>query len=219
MKKILLILVSIVLCACSNVVSLANELDKVFVSDYKSLNRANNYAKYIEYYSPSDVNEDGADDFSYTFEIDNCKIIMNINIASILNKNDYSMTSLNDDGFFDNEKLVYEHSDCYTNINNEKIDFFIKIYKYDQQCLAYLASSEVILYGYCPIGNEALLASKMLQIAAGANVNSSEVIKDFSNKDVIDYQRKTVNLFESIYPVDGRVEDMIVGYEAEVPEE
>ena len=47
-------------------------------------------------------------------------------------------------------------------------------------------------------------------MAKGVHVKEEEVIADYSLKDVIDYEKKQVNLFETIMPVNGNINDFLV---------
>ena len=219
MKKILIVLACLLLCACSNILNNRSEFDEIFVEDIVSENRANNYTEYIEFYVPSDLSEESCDTLSYVFNIDDCKVIMNVNVAAIINGKDFKIYALNNDGFFDEDKLIYSHEGKYTNINKEKLSYFFKAYEYDDNCLLYFVSNEVTIYGNCPKEKKILLADKIVQLAAGSNVNNSRVINDYSSKDVIDFNKKTVNLFENVFPVEGRVEEMMTDSTGEVPEE
>lgn len=210
MRKLIVLLILILMCGCANNDDMVTQLDKVFASESMPSARANNYTDYIEYYVPGDVNEEDADELSISFSSYDCKFVANINVASIINKEYYSTYKLNDDGFFDESKLVYENSGTINNLNKETLSYIFKAYKYDDKCLMHLISDEINIYGYGAIDKAGLLASKMMQFASSNNVNNDKIVENFSNKDVIDYQKGTVNLFENIFPVSGRVEDMKV---------
>lgn len=218
MKKILVCLLAVLLCACANVADTKSQLEQVFnKDDVQNTSRANNYTFYIEYYMPSDVNEESAETLSYVFNTDGEKFIMNINVASILNSQYYENYNLQDDGFFNPDKLVYEHTGSFANLTGSQVNYFVKAYEDDSNCIIYLVSSEVTMYGMCSCTKAGLLASKMYQMAKSSNVHRSRIIEDFSNKDVIDYEKVAVNLFEKTYPVEGRVDDLMVDSD-KVPE-
>ena len=50
----------------------------------------------------------------------------------------------------------------------------------------------------------------MMQVATNCDVKDDMVIADYSTKDIIDYEKSTVNLFEQSFPQEGRVEDMMI---------
>lgn len=218
MKKILVCLLAMLLCACANSNDIKTELDKVFVDDINTNNvRANNYTTYIEYYVPSDINEESAEALSYVFNVDGEKFIMNINISSILNTEYKQGNALIDDGFFNKDNLIYTHEGTFNNLNGNSISYFSNVYSKDNECIIYIVTSEVNMYGLCPIEKVDMLSKKMLQIAVCNNVHRNRIIEDFSKKDVIDYQKNAVNLFEKTYPESGRVEDLMIDT-SKVPE-
>lgn len=218
MKKVLLILICLILCSCSNNDSIETQLKSVFEDATNENVRTNNYTEYIEYYIPSDVNEVANDKLSYVFDIDGCGVIMNINISGIINKQYYEEDSLLDEGYFDENKLVYSYGGEYINGNDETVQYFVKAYEYERECMLYLVTNEVNLYGKCGKHEAKLVGEKMFKMAKACNVNEDRIINDFSSKDVIDYKKSTVNLFENIFPVEGRVEDLMVDNTPKVSE-
>lgn len=210
MKKFLVCLLAFLLVACSKSVNSYNDLDEIFENTEVGNVRVNNYTNYIEYYLPSDVNEESSEQLSFVFNVDEEKFILNINISGILNKEYYENTALYDDGFFDSQKLAYEKSGSFNNVNDEKINYFVKVYEHENSCLLNLVTNEVTMYGFCTIEKLGILASKMYQMARVCNVHYDAIVADFSTKNVIDYEKTAVNLFEKLYPESGRVEDMLV---------
>ena len=209
-KRIIVLLLSVLLCACANTNSIEKQLDDVFSSSEINKVRVNNYTNYIEYYLPSDVNEENSEPLSFVFSLDDCKLVMNVNIPNILNKEYYNETQLNDEGFFDENKLIYSNQGDYLN-DGKTTRYFFKTYQYEDECLLYFVSDDVNFYGYGPLDKVSLLASKILQMAKAVNVHTDRVIADFSTADVIDYQRSTINLFEKTLPKDGPVDEFIIG--------
>ena len=218
MKKVLVLLISLLLCGCANTNSMESQLDSVFNNEENIKVRVNNYTNYIEYYLPSDVNEENSEPLSYVFSIDDGKLVMNINISNILNKDYYKQTVLTDEGFFDESKLFYSKAGEYLNNNKQNIRYFFKAYDYDDECLLYFVSDNVNFYGYCDYDKASLMASKILQIAKACNVHEDRVLNDFSTTDVIDYQRSTIDLFEKTLPKDGPVDEFIIETNKQVSE-
>lgn len=210
----------LLLCACSNIVSIQKQLDDVFYNEMDAKVRANNYTDYIEYYLPSDVAEESSEPLSFTFVSNNCHFIMNINVSNIINNKYFSNVKLIDEGFFDEEYLVYKHEGKFTDLSNRKVDFFVKVYQYEDECLVYFVSSKVNYYGYCSKDDVKLLLSKIYQMSKATNVLEDKIISDFSSIDVVDYEKSTVNLFGNIMPKEGRIEEFIINSEdVQVPEQ
>lgn len=210
MKKIIIALLCLLLSACANVVDINNDLDKIFKDNSKSIHTSNNYSKYLEYYLPSDVYEVSSNETEFVFETADCKLIMNINIPNIINMRFYKDQVLKDEGFFKDENKVYETRGEFSNPSNEPTAYFFKMYKHDDVYLLHLATSELNLYGYAGKAESVLLAGKMFELAKACDVAKSDIVNDFSNKNVIDYTRKSIDLFKTYFPESGRVDDLII---------
>ena len=52
-------------------------------------------------------------------------------------------------------------------------------------------------------------------MARSAAVRSEEIVTAFSSKEVIDYEKQQVNLFETIMPVNGQINDFLIGNDVE----
>lgn len=218
MKKVLILLLCILLSACSKNGDLSSWLDNVFEEKYEQCH-ANNYTDYIQYYLPSDIQEYDCDALSYSFGIGSNEFIMNINVSEIINSKYYSDNFLNEDGFFDETKLIYNHDGLYENINGESINYFFKVYKYDDCFVLHMCSREVNIYGRCFNESDvALLASKFYQMAIYSNVENDKIIAAYSSKDVVDYSKNPINLFETNLPLNGKIDDILIVDKEEVPD-
>lgn len=204
---------------CSEKKDLKSSVDSAFSDEKSNALKVNNYTQYIEYYLPSDVNEQESDLLSFVFDVDGSEFIMNINIAGVINNKYYTEAALKDEGFFDSSKMIYSKTGKYINVAQKEINYFVKAYDYGQECLIYFLSNQVSSYAYCQKTKAELVASKIFQMAKNSDVKEEEIIANFSSKDVIDYKKGIVDLFENIFPVDGRIEDIIIGDNSEVPEE
>lgn len=219
MKKIMIFFMCIFLCACSNKISIQKQLDDVFTNEQETKVRANNYTDYVEYYLPSDVCEESCEPLSFAFGVDDCRFIMNINVSNIINSKYYKNIKLLDEGFFDNEYLVYDYTGKFVDINNQTNNFFINVYEYEDECLVYFVSSKVNYYGYCSVDKIKLLVSKIMQMVKATNVLDEKIITDFSSIDVVDYEKSTVNLFGNTMPKEGRIEEFIINKDVQAPQQ
>lgn len=209
-KRILLITFLTLLCSCGYTNNINEELDRIFVSEDLIKKRANNYSTYIEYYLPSDVYEGECNEISYSFNIDGGLFVMNISISNILNSNLYENRNLSDEGYFDEKNIVYSKQGRFVNLNNEDTEFFFRVYEYENMYFINLMSNELIFYGKCSKDKVTILASKIYEMAKASNVHDDKIVTDFSNIDVIDYERSEINLFEDIFPINGRIDDLMI---------
>ena len=214
MKKVIVLLVCILLCGCAEQADLNSELDAVFSSDEEYLKlRRNNYSEYIDYYMPSDTGEMDSDKIGTVFLYNSSTFIMDINIAGILNDRYYPGEEMKSEGFFDESKLVYERRGNYTDSDRASHEYVYKVYEHDGKYLSEFLTKELVFYGYGTKTDIVPLSSRILLMAKGATVRESNVITAFSSRNEIDYQKKEVNLFETVMPVNGNVNDFMIDKE------
>lgn len=196
---------------CASTADMTSALDDVFTSDMeKTVIRTNNYGTYIDYYLPSDTQEYACDDMSCTFVFNRSKIIMDVNISGIINMKYYPSRKITDEGFFDDDTLVYTHSGTCLKSDDEQVNYFYNLYRLNDDYLGYFVSDELIFYAYTNIADVIPVTSRILLMAKGVNVNSNDIVARYSSKDVIDYQKKQINLFETNMPVNGVVNDFMI---------
>lgn len=186
-------------------------LDDVFASEEeKTIIRTNNYGPYFDYYIPSDTQEYGSDDMSCTFVFNRSTMIMDINVSGIINNKYYPNKKIADEGFFDQNMLIYSHEGTYMNSSDRKIDYFYNVYRHEEDYLGYFVSSELIFYIHTNSEDLVPVSSRVLLMAKGVNINSNDIVANYSSKDVIDYHKKQINLFETAMPVNGVVNDFLI---------
>lgn len=210
MKKLLFIFICLILCACSSKGSLEESLDSIFNNPSKLNIRQNNYTNYLDYYLPSDLFEEDASDLSFTFYNDNTKIITNLNVAGIIDNKYYREYMLIDEGFFDDTKKIYSKRASYINAGNTELGFVYDLYNYDNRYLIHFYSTDVNTYAICDYDNIIFTTQKIFQIVKGIDVNYDAVIAQYSSKDVIDYQKKQIDLFNNTFPINGRIDDLMI---------
>jgi len=216
MKKIILVLLCILLVSCQRSFDIKKDLNDLFLNekDIELKTRKNNYADYIDYYRPSDIFEIDSDDLSYSFKYNNSSMIMNINIAGIINNHFYNVYYQKDEGFFDHSKLIYERNDTYfTEIEDEP--FIYQLYQDNDDYLLYFATRYLIFYGLAKAEDIVPLTSKMLFLAKSSNVKEDLIVANYSSKDIIDYEKKQVNLFETTMPVSGKLDEFLIDNDKE----
>ena len=199
------------MASCQRSININESLDKVF-SSQKDLDlkaSKNNYTNYIDYYCPSDLFEIDSDGLSYVFRFNDSSLIMNINIAGIINSRYYDIYNLVDEGFFDSSKLVYERNDVYFTEVEDK-EFSYRLYKQDDIYLIYFLTNEMVFYALANEDDLIPLTEKILFLTKTANIKEDAVIANYSNKDIIDYEKKQVNLFETTMPVSGKIDELLI---------
>ncbi|MBO7677740.1 MAG: hypothetical protein J6S49_09565 [Erysipelotrichaceae bacterium] len=211
MKKIVILLMCLIMCSCASRVDIQNKLDEVFAKEgVRQIHRKNNYSDYIDYYVPSDIQEVSVDALSSSYEFNNARLVFNINVSGIISSKYYPDTIFRDEGFFDPNRLVYQHEGEYLDSDDELNQYRYSVYQYDERYLTYFLSKDLIFYGYCDEYDLVGVSTKILMMAKAANVKDEDVVANYSSKDVIDFEKKQVNLFETIMPVNGNINDFLI---------
>lgn len=209
MKKIFALLLGLLLCACSSNVNINEQLDRVF-SDTTEIIRQNNFSKFIDYYCPSDLMEDESNKLTFSFMYNDSRVVVNVNISGIINNVYYKDKIIFNEGFFDDSKLFYSLDGKYVNANDIENNFQYSVYEYKDKYLLYFNSNELIAYSYCDKNDIVPISSRIFVLAKSSSVKKQEIIANYSSKDVIDYHKVQVDLFESVLPVNGRLDDMML---------
>ena len=214
MKKIFVFLLCLFMWGCAPRINIQDDLNKVFEDDVtRKFFRKNNYSTYIDYYVPIDLFETKVDTLSSSYEYNNAHMVMNVNVSGIISDKYYPETVFLDEGFFDKARLVYQHTSEFAKNDEENNVYMYLVYEYEDRYLVNFLSRDLVFYGYCDEYDLVGLSTKILQMAKSANVKRDDVVINYSSKDVIDYEKKQVNLFESIMPVNGNINEFLLNPE------
>ena len=214
MRKIvsfLLLCLVLTVCKVINADDISYELDDIFdnvaiIGDYRS----NNQMNYYDYYLPSDMAEEEIDSDSIVLKYNNSRIIMNLNINGIINKKYYSDIPLDNDDFFVDDYLLYENEGKLDTFDGLSQRYIYKLYTYNDQYVINLITSYMNYYGSVDITDINSVTKHLLTIAKNTQVNIEYVIKDYSNIDVIDFQKKQIDLFDARIPASGELQEMLI---------
>lgn len=207
MKKYLICFLLIFLCACSSS-SLTDSLDALLNNvDSISTNRTNNNLTYYSYYLPSDMGQDDGKDCVILSFLDS-KIIMSVNVKEIINNRYYESAYMQSAGLYNIDNLIYVKEGTYTTLNGEIKDYIYRLYQINDSYVVELETSDLSFLA-CADSNIKDLSRHLFIIAKSANVDSDLVISDYSNKSVVDYQKKQIDLFDSIKPTTGSLSDLL----------
>ena len=198
-------------CVSNEDASLKNDLDAFFdkVQDIL-IYQTNNDMTFYSYYLPSSMGEEEVDSDSITLKYGDSKIIMNLNVADIINAQYYDEQYLNDDGFFNEDYLFYEMTGSYLSYNGKEIQYIYRLYKYNKEYVLHLKTSDMNYYGNIKVSDIRDVTSEIFIIAKSTKVNNEEVINAYSNKEIISYQKKQIDLFDTVLPNNGQLSDMLV---------
>lgn len=214
MKKIILVFCLLIcLCACkvAEDKELFNDLNNIFDHiDNISTYRINNKMKYYSYYLPSDMNEEALDSESIVLKYNDNKIIMNLNVSNIINTKYYTDHILEDESIFSDDYIIYKKEGKLKTESGQSVAYIFKLYNYKDIYILHLISSNMNYIGTIKKEDITQTLKHLLMIAKNTNVLNEDVIKEYSKKDIIEYKKKQINLFNTSMPVSGTIDSLLV---------
>lgn len=223
-------------CVGTNNLSTYDKLIKVIETqtDTQNTSRNNNFSEYVSYYLPSDMSEIDSDFTTFTFRYNDSIILYNINIADLINNKYYPEEILKGkDYFYDKDYLLLSQTGNIETSNGNR-DYLVEVYEIENEYLISFSDLDSQIYAYSTKGDVVQVLRHIFILARFANVDEEKVITNFSDKDVISSTRKTIGLFNYVYPSSGYLSDLINSpsdtnqeqtinteeeYDEEVPEE
>lgn len=220
MKKIILLVVVLLLCGCANTnFEIHSSLNTLFSNSEPCEYRQNNFTKYMDYYVPSDLLEDDFNNTSVTFSYNTALINMNINVQNIINDRYYVGINMSDEGYIDESKVIFSSGGQFINANEINTSFFVKLYQINEYYFYILKTQDVSIYAKCLKQDLLEVGDKIFILAKTVIVDKELVLSDYMDKDVIDYEKKAIELFDTKMPESGIINDLILNNEDEPIEE
>lgn len=214
MKKIIsLVIAALILTGCVdlNSTNIYESLEKtVEIEEEKQYNiRNNNFTDYVNYYLPSDMSEIDCDLTTFTFKYNDSVILYNINIADLINNKYYPDEILNDNNrFYDEKYLFFEHRGNIETLNRSG-DYIVRVYEVESEYLLSFTDLDSQIYAYATKGDVVEVLRHIFILAKLSRVDEEKVITSFSDKDVISATKKTISLFNYVYPSSGYLSDLV----------
>ena len=214
MKKIcLLFLACLFLCACSHTEDIAASLDTVIDSELSNptVYRQDQNTIFFSYYLPSDIYKLESYKDATIFSFNNEEILMNMNITSIIASEEGNIKEgARNENFYSNDRLVYSKEGTYLNHDEIEVEFIYNIYAVNNKYLISFKTDDMNYYAYVSRNSLELLTKRLFMLAESMSINSESVVAYYANVDMIDYTRKQVNLFETVIPREGQLEEILI---------
>lgn len=214
MKKIcLLFLACLFLCACSHTEDIAASLDTVIDSELSNptVYRQDQNTIFFSYYLPSDIYKLESYKDATIFSFNNEEILMNMNITSIIASEEGNIKEgARNENFYSNDRLVYSREGTYLNHDEIEVEFIYNIYAVNNKYLISFKTDDMNYYAYVSRNSLELLTKRLFMLAESMSINSESVVAYYANVDMIDYTRKQVNLFETVIPREGQLEEILI---------
>lgn len=211
MKRLFVVLLLVMMCGCASNKDINTELDSLLSDTSKIVsNHPDNSLKYYDYYLPSDMGEISFDQESLVLSYLDNKIVVNININDIVNNKYYHEQYLTNSSLLDQNKLVYSKSGKYLTIKDIERDYILNLYQNNDYYVIELITSDLT---YITSSKAYIkdIVKHLFTIAKSVDLDEELIIADYSDKNIVDYKKKQIDLFDSTRPTSGDLSEMLIG--------
>ncbi|MGB7595233.1 MAG: hypothetical protein WBL80_06685 [Erysipelotrichaceae bacterium] len=215
MQKILKILVLALLlsgCRVNNVdikVDITVALDAASNADL-IMNQSLHKANYV-YYLPPDVGRKESSQSSTILVIQNTNVLMNLDIVSVLSDRFYKSDKIELlRAFIAASTPIYKKEDATFDLDHKSLPYAATIVTVEGNSVLISLQTRYFLFSaIAPFALASDLLYDMLLIARTCRVNADQVVLRYSNRETINYQKETLDIFSQLAPESGKVIDMI----------
>ncbi len=211
-RRIIFILVFLVcLCGCqvskdSLLTNLDTILDDATVSSISS--KVNMNKGLMSYYLQPSIGRKESNATNSVFVINGNDVIMNIDVSSIVSQKYYASSSdIRAIGTFGNQ--IYEKKGVFISSTDLVRDYLYRLFEVSsEQYGIILQTSNIIMVAVVPLGDVYNVSSEMMTLIRGCRVDEEAVVSAYSQKEMINYQKETLDIFEKVYPEEGTLLEM-----------
>ncbi len=209
MKKILLSAVCLLLTGCvrysGDVVSVLGK--KLAEACALEVPRPVFNSTYYRYYAQPYVGRVASDRTSNVFSLNGTLFVMNLDAAAVINEAYYPSERAGG-VLVEGASLVAETADRYTDSGGSEHTYVCRIYRSGQSYITVLSAGYAGFYAVSSKYEAPEIAGEMLYIARSLETDRPAVLRDFSSHSIISYQKKKLELFQSVIPENGRIEEL-----------
>lgn len=196
-------------CTVYHQVNLQDLLNrKITRTEKETVHMADHHKKFYSYYLSPGTGWMEGDSTGNIFNYQGTPFLMNLNVSAAINRKYYNGIENNPDILNGSSRKAYA-SGTYQDINGDVHDFSTAVYDLGNQ--NYLTAMRTDTVDFCAV-SDALkatdLAAEMLKIARTVQVNSDAVTTAYSRKETVTFTGEKIQLFDSIAPESGRVEEL-----------
>ena len=215
-KKFWLIIgISFLLAGCSvtrsNVKELASkQLDDAVTAEICSSVNINKGL--ISYYLEPSIGRISGNKSNSVFKIDGYEVVLNIDVSSVITTKYYG-GGTNEQDFRDIDAFpnqIDEVTGSFLSGSGIIKDFRYRLYRVsDNEYGILLQTSNLIMVGKTGRGDVLDVIRKMMSILRTCRVDEEKIISTYSKKELINYKKETLDIFQKAYPENGSLQDMI----------
>ena len=166
--------------------------------------------KLMSYYLQPSIGKIESTQTNSVFKISSNYVILNIDVAAVISRKYYSTgdaTELREiDAFSD---LVMEKEGSFPTATNIVRNYRYRLYQLSNDRYGILLqTSNLIVVAIVPTGDAINVTTEIFLLVRSCRIDEEAVVENYSQKEMIDYQKETLELFEKMYPTEGLLIDM-----------
>ena len=110
----------------------------------------------------------------------------------------------------DQNKLVYSKSGKYLTIKDIERDYILNLYQNNEYYVIELITSD-LTYITSSKSYVKDIVKHLFTIARSVDLDEDLIINNYSDKNVVDYKKKQIDLFDSTRPTSGNLSELLIG--------
>lgn len=159
---------------------------------------------YYAYYAEPSVGRISATATGNVFMYDGCFIVMNLDIPSILKEEGTETKTVR----FSGGTEAASAEGVFTDSSGAEHPYAVRISMLDDRHYVFLQTDVMQFYAVCDLTAAPTLAAEMLKIARSVTIEKTAIATAFRSSDGIFYAGETIELFDSITPENGSIEEL-----------
>lgn len=169
---------------------------------------------YYRYYKEPYVGRISSDATSNIFCLNGTQFVMNLNVPGMINQAYYPGETVGG-MLVEGASLAAETAGHYTDWQSQERTYVCRVYRSQNLYVTILNTDFTEFFAMSTKNEVPSLAYEMLVIAKSVETDDEEILSRFSNHSVISYQKKKLELFQDMIPVNGAIEELFVDYDEE----
>mgnify|MGYP003426708616 CR=1 FL=1 len=166
----------------------------------------------ISYYLEPSIGRISGNKSNSVFKIDGYEVVLNIDVSSVITTKYYG-GGTNEQDFRDIDAFpnqIDEVTGSFLSGSGIIKDFRYRLYRVsDNEYGILLQTSNLIMVGKTGRGDVLDVIRKMMSILRTCRVDEEKIISTYSKKELINYKKETLDIFQKTYPENGSLQDMI----------
>lgn len=166
---------------------------------------------YYYYYVDPSIGRISSDRTSNVLAMNGTKFVMNLNVPGIIQSTYYTDAAAADSTVQGLTTSV-STSGSYIDYDGNENEYQVYIYQMDGSYYTIVSTPTMEFYSFSGKYEAAEIAAEMVRIARSVRIRKDQVLADFSNRQVISYSRKKLELFQNIAPENGVVDELFADH-------